>query len=151
MEQMFGTEDRNQTLRLAEEEVSYWRSQVETVAREIERAAADLSEKERKLRTAQAFLDLMRERCGLRAESEPRGRFEGVGLRDAALKVIEKRQGISVKKLIAELRAGGFQFGEYPARQLHAALIHQDQATRHNDFWRWRATGMKGKEASGQE
>jgi len=148
---MCATGEPEEALRVAETQVAYWRDRLEAVRRAMERAAADLADKERNLRTAEAFRDLMRERCGVGAQSEPSVRFERVGLRDAALKVIEERQGISVKKLIAELRAGGFQFDEYPARQLHAALIHQDQATRHNDFWRWRAAGMKGKEASSQE
>jgi hypothetical protein len=136
---MFATDDR-QSIRVAEEQVAYWGKQVEAVRREVERAATDLANKEHNLRTAEAFLELVRERYGVRVEPEPSTRFERLALREAALMIIKERERISRKELIAELQAGGFPLKEYPARRLHAALtpLHQKVAVKDaNGYWCW--------------
>ena len=158
---MFTNNDRDQALRLAEAQITYWQQQVEFQRVVVENEQAELAERERKLRTAKGFMELVRERYGLRVFVTPSTRFKGLALREAALKVIEERGRISPKKLIAELRVGGFEFDEYPARQLHAALLrrHQDQATKDaNSYWCWVGPAQpqlpleaKGKEAPGKK
>jgi len=135
---MFANGDREQAVHLAKAEITYWRQQVEYQKVVAEKASVELREKEGKLRTAESFMELLRERYGLQPVATPKTRFEGHALREAAVIVIANKKRLSPQKLIAELRAGGFRFGEYPARQLHAALIHQDLATRDADgFWCW--------------
>jgi len=156
---MFGNNNRDKALSLAEAEVSYWQGEVESRRAAADKAELELSETEPKLRTAEAFLQLVRERYGLPPEAKPSTHFEGLPLREAALTVIEERGSITAQQLIAELQAGGFQFDDHPRRQLHAALIHQKQASKDSaGTWRWVAPAQgtlpletKGKEVSGEK
>ena len=134
-------EKQDVILRLAEEEVQHWQGEVEAQKKQMDELVDRLHDTQEKLKTAMAFIQLLRERYGLRTRKEPRSRFEGLALREAALAVIKEKQRIAPRDLLAELVAGGMRFGDYPGRQLHAALIHQGQAVRESGgFWRWTST-----------
>jgi hypothetical protein len=132
-------------LRLAEEEVQHWQGEVDALSRQMDELVDRMDDTQDKLKTATAFIQLLRERYGVRTGEERRSRFEGLALREAALAVIKENQRITPSDLLAELMAGGMRFGDHPARQLHAALIHQKQAARDpNGFWRWMTSEQPG-------
>jgi hypothetical protein len=157
---MFRDAYGNTALTVGEAEFSYWRERVKSQRTAVDKAQADLADAEHKLQIAESFVQLLRERYGLRVEAEPSRRFERVPLGEAALTVIREKGRIAPYDLIAELQAGGFQFGDHPLRQLHAALIHQKkQVVKDEDgSWGWAAAHQrplpletKGKEVSGEE
>jgi len=105
---------------------------------ELEKAEIRLAETEEKLGTVEAFVELLRERYGVRAGERAPARFKGCTLKDAALAIIADKGRVAPQVILAELEAGGFQFGDHPGRQLHAALIHQDKAAKDvSGSWRW--------------
>jgi len=156
---MFGNNDRDKALSLAEAELLYWQGEVESRRAAADKAELELSQTERKLGTAEAFMEILRERYGLQAVATPSMRFERLALREAALIVIEEKGSITPQQLVAELQAGGFQFGNHPLRRLHAALLHQKRAIKdQSGAWRWTAPDQaqfpliaEGKEASDQK
>lgn len=131
-------------LQIARDEVAHWREEVVRARERVDKEMKRYHEAGEKFKTASDFLRLVQERYGRGKATEPQQFHVGVGLRDAALAVIEQKGRATREELIAELRARGFEFGKYPARQVHFALLKSAKVVReHSGAWRWKGADQK--------
>jgi len=143
---MVGEDHSEQAIRIAEAEVAEWLEEVRVAKARVEMEEQKLRQAMRNLDTAKEFLELLHQRYGTRVRSEASrylGPGSGVKLRDAALAVIERAGRATPREIIAELQARGFEFGKHPLRQLHAALLNNDKATKGGGgTWHWKGAGQ---------
>jgi len=143
---MVGDEHSDQAVRIAEAEVAEWLEEVRVAKARVETEEQKHRQAMRNLDTAKEFLELLHQRYGTRVKSEASrylGPGSGVKLRDAALAVIERAERATPREIIAELQARGFEFGKYPLRQLHFALLNNDKAVRDpSGTWHWKGAGQ---------
>jgi hypothetical protein len=144
-----------EAIKIAEAEVSEWLEEVQIARTRVEAEERRLREAMENLDTASRFLELLHQRYGARAPSKPSpylGPGPGVGLRDAALSVIERRGKATANEIIAELESRGFQFGKFPRRQVHFALLNNHKAVKDpGGTWHWKGAGQMPLTIGGAE
>ncbi len=137
-------ENQKRAIEIAEAEVSYWREEVVRAKERSEKEIARYQEVAEKFRTAAEFLGLVEERYGRSVKSGPTQLPPGAKLGEAALDVVRQKGRATREEIVAELRARGFEFGRYPARQLHFALLNSDRVIREpSGAWRWKGADQK--------
>jgi hypothetical protein len=135
-----------EAIRVAEAEVAEWLEEVRLAKASVEREQEKLRQAMKNLDTAKAFLELLAQRYGSKV-TRPPIRFPdwrpSPGLRDMALGVIQRRGRASPAEIIADLQDSGFQFGRFPRRQLHFALLNNDKAVKDpSGTWHWKGAGQ---------
>jgi hypothetical protein len=127
-----------QAIEVAEAELRYWAEEVVRAQERVDRELEYLRKATESLQTAKDFVELLRLRYGRGVEPEPGRAFAGMGLRDAAHVVIERKGRAAADEIAAELRAGGFALGDHPRRRLHFALLRSDKVRKVGPgIWQW--------------
>ena len=110
--------------------VQQWERLLEVAEADVKRAEESRGRAKERLERYHALYKIENERLGKPLDGSP---YEGLSLRDAVLKILERKspRSVTFSTLISELKPWGFFAGtSHPSRSLHGALMRCTEAER---------------------